>query len=180
MEARMAIGLPCGMPVVVRPFHANDAAACGAIVGATPLWQRIGLGAERTATLLAAAAERGETVLVVDDGGVSGFAWIDARGAFGRSAYLRMIAVAPDRRSAGLGARLMDAFETIAATEDGHAFLMVTDTNTDARRFYRRCGYVEVGRVPGYVSPDVVELVLWKRVGAPPPTTGNSSPDRSA
>ena len=170
VEARMAIGLPCGMAVVVRPFHANDAAACGAIVAATPLWQRVGLGAERTATLLAAAAERGETVLVVDDGGVSGFAWIDARGAFGRSAYLRMIAVAPDRRSAGLGARLMDAFETIAATEDGHAFLMVTDTNADAQRFYRRRGYVEVGRVPGYVSPDVVELVLLKRVDAPPRT----------
>ena len=167
VEARMAIGLPCGMAVVVRPFHANDAAACGAIVGATPLWQRIGLGAERTATLLAAAAERGETVLVVDDGGVSGFAWIDAHGAFGRSAYLRMIAVEPARRSSGLGARLMDAFETVALTEDGNAFLMVSESNADARRFYERRGYVEVGRVPGYVQPDVVELVLRKRVGAP-------------
>ena len=60
----------------------------------------------------------------------------------------------------------MDAFETIAATEDGHAFLMVTDTNTDARRFYRRCGYVEVGRVPGVirVSPgDDRDSVLMAR-----------------
>ena len=163
----MAIGLPCGMAVVVRPFHANDGRACGAIVGATPLWQRVGLGAERAATILTTAAEHGETVLVLDDGGVAGFAWIDVRGAFGRSAYLRMIAVEPTRRSAGLGARLMDAFETIALTEDGNAFLMVSDSNADARRFYARRGYVEVGRVPGYVQPDVVELILWKRVGAP-------------
>ena len=167
VEARMAIGLPCGMAVVVRPFHANDAAACGAIVGATPIWQRVGLGAERAAALLAAAAERGETVLVVDDGVVSGFAWIDRRGGFGRSAYLRMIAVEPARRSSGLGARLMDAFETVALTEDGNAFLMVSESNADARRFYERRGYVEVGRVPGYVQPDVVELVLRKRVGTP-------------
>jgi ribosomal protein S18 acetylase RimI-like enzyme len=155
------------MAVVVRPFHANDAQACGAIVGATPLWQRAGLDAERAATMLAAAAERGETVLVLDDGAVAGFAWIDARGAFGRSAYLRLIAVEPSRRSAGLGARLMDAFETVALAEDGNAFLMVTDSNTAAQRFYRRRGYAEIGRVPGYVQPDVVELVFWKRVGPP-------------
>ena len=149
----------------MRPFHANDAPACGAIVAATPLWQRAGLGAERTAGILTAAAERGETILVLDDAGVLGFAWIDPRGCFGRSAYLRMIAVAPDRRSAGLGARLMDAFETVAATEDGNAFLMVSDINADAQRFYARRGYVEVGRVPEYVQPGVVELVFWKRVG---------------
>ena len=153
------------MATVVRELCAEDAPACGAIVGATPLWQRAGLGAERMTGILTAAAERGETVLVLDDGGVAGFAWIDARGAFGRSAYLRMIAVAPSRRSAGLGARLMDAFETVAATEDGNAFLMVSDSNADAQRFYARRGYVEVGRVPGYVQPDVVELVFWKRVG---------------
>jgi ribosomal protein S18 acetylase RimI-like enzyme len=153
------------MAVVVRPFRPNDAPACGAIVGATPLWQRAGLGAERMAGILTAAADRDETILVLDEGGVIGFAWIDPRGCFGRSAYLRMIAVAPDRRSSGLGARLMDAFETVAATEDGNAFLMVSDSNTDAQRFYARRGYVEVGRVPGYVQPDVVELVFWKRVG---------------
>jgi ribosomal protein S18 acetylase RimI-like enzyme len=155
------------MAAVVRPFHANDGRACGAIVGATPLRQRAGLGAERAATILTTAAERGETVLVLDDRGPAGFAWIDARRVRAERAYLRMIAVAPDRRSSGLGARLMDAFETIAATEDGHAFLMVSDSNADAQRFYRRRGYVEVGRVPGYVSPDVVEIVLWKRVGGP-------------
>jgi hypothetical protein len=83
------------VPLVVRPFHAADAAACGAIVGATPLWQRSGTTAERATHFLESAAATGDTILVLDDGGVVGFAWIDRRGAFGRSAYLRMIAVAP-------------------------------------------------------------------------------------
>jgi ribosomal protein S18 acetylase RimI-like enzyme len=78
-----------------------------------------------------------------------------------------MIAVAPDRRSGGLGARLLAAFETIAVQEGGDAFLLVSDFNTDAQRFYGRHGYVEVGRVPGYVLPGVAELLMWKRLTPP-------------
>ena len=153
------------MVPVVRPFRTADAPACGAIVAATPLWQRVGLDAARTATILRTAAEVGDTLLVLDDAGaVAGFAWVDRRGAFGRSSYLRMIAITPDRRSAGLGAHLMDAFETIAATEGPDAFLLVSDSNPEAQRFYTRRGYVEAGRLADYVMPGVVEILLWKRV----------------
>src|SRR6185295_10556954 len=104
---RMPVALSCVMAVVVRQFTPRDASACGAIVGATPLWQRADLGAARAAALLTAAAEAGDTVVVLTDGdAIDGFAWIDRRGAFGRSSYLRMIAVAPARRGAGLGTQL--------------------------------------------------------------------------
>jgi ribosomal protein S18 acetylase RimI-like enzyme len=153
------------MATVVRELRAEDAPACGAIVGATPLWQRSGLAAEHAATLLGAAASGGDTVLVLEvDGALAGFAWIDRRGAFGRSAYLRMIAIDPARRSTGLGAVLMQAFESIAAGEGSDGFLMVSDFNTDAQRFYRRLGWTEVGRVPDYVTAGVAEVVMWKRV----------------
>jgi ribosomal protein S18 acetylase RimI-like enzyme len=155
------------MPLVVRPFHTADAAACGAIVGTTPLWHRTGTTADRAVHFLTTAAAAGDTLLVLDDGDVAGFAWIDRRGAFGRSAYLRMIAVAPDRRSSGLGARLLAAFETIAVQEGPDAFLLVSDFNADARRFYERHGYGEVGRIRGYVTPDVDEILMWKRLTAP-------------
>jgi ribosomal protein S18 acetylase RimI-like enzyme len=155
------------VPLVVRPFHAADAPACGAIVGATPLWQRSGTTVDQATHFLATAAAAGDTLLVLDDGGVVGFAWIDRRGAFGRSAYLRMIAIVPARRSAGLGARLLAAFETIALQEGPDAFLLVSDFNADAQRFYRAHGYVEAGRIPGYVSPDADEILMWKRLTPP-------------
>ena len=151
----------------MRELAAGDAPACGAIVGATPLWQRTGLGGERAAALLESAAASADTVLVLEvDGVLAGFAWIDRRGAFGRSSYLRMIAVDPARRSAGLGAVLMRAFEAIAATEGTDGFLLVSDFNTDAQRFYRRLGWTEIGRVPDYVLPGVAEVLMWKRVRA--------------
>src|SRR5262249_24371181 len=100
------------MARVVRELPAEGTPACGAIGGATPLWERAGLGAERAAGLLASAAAGGDTVLVLEvDDVLAGFAWIDRRGAFGRSAYLRMIAIDPARRSSGLGAVLMGAFD---------------------------------------------------------------------
>lgn len=155
------------MTVVVRPFRVEDAAACGAIVGATPLWADVGLDAARATAMLTTAAAAGDTLLVLDvDGTLTGFAWIDRGGAFGRSAYLRQIAVAPAARSAGLGARLLLAFETVAIMESPYAFLLVSETNHAARRFYERHGYSEVGRIPDYPKPSNLEL-LYRKVLQP-------------
>ena len=150
------------MPVV-RPFRATDADACAAIVVATPLWQRSGRAAERWATMLTEAA-RDDVVLVLDDDAPIGFAWIVPRGAFGRSAYLRMIGIAPGRRSAGLGARLLDAFERLALAQGPDAFLLVSEDNVDARRFYERHTYAVVGRIPDYPTAGATELLLRKRL----------------
>jgi len=155
------------MPVVVRPFRVEDAAACAAIVGATPLWRDVGLDAARAKAMLTAAAVAGDTLLALEvDGMLRGFAWIDRGGAFGRSAYLRQIAVAPEARSAGLGARLLLAFETVAIMESPHAFLLVSETNHAARRFYERHGYAEVGRIPDYPKRGDLEL-LYRKVLQP-------------
>jgi ribosomal protein S18 acetylase RimI-like enzyme len=78
-----------------------------------------------------------------------------------------MIAISPDRRSAGLGARLLAAFEAIAVQEGREGFLLVSDFNVDAQRFYRRHGYDEVGRIPGYVRDGVDEILFWKRLPRP-------------
>ena len=45
-------------------------------------------------------------------------------------------------------------------------FLLVSDFNVDAQRFYQRHGYTQIGAIAGYVVPEVVELLFWKRFGA--------------
>ena len=148
----------------VRPFAVADAARCGDIVGATPLWQRYGLGAERAAAMLAGAASAGDPVFVVEeDGRVEGFAWLMEKGAFGRG-YLRLIAVSPERRGRGYGERLLAAVEARATAIAPDFYLLVSDFNVDAQRFYQRCGYVQVGRIPDMVAPGVAELIYVKRL----------------
>jgi ribosomal protein S18 acetylase RimI-like enzyme len=150
------------MDVQVRPFSTEDAAACGAIVDATPLWRRYGLDG---AALGRRLVESPDVVLVAEVGGrCAGFAWVMRRGAFGRSAYLRLIAVDPALRGVGVGVPLLRAFEAVAAEASPDAFLLVSDFNRDAQRFYRREGYVEIGRIDDYVVPGVSELLFRKRL----------------
>jgi ribosomal protein S18 acetylase RimI-like enzyme len=86
------------------------------------------------------------------------------RGAFGRSPYLRLIGVRADMAGSGIGARLLDAMEARAAEVADDLFLLVSDFNEGAQRFYRRQGYVQIGAIPGYVLPEVSELVFRKRL----------------
>jgi ribosomal protein S18 acetylase RimI-like enzyme len=64
----------------------------------------------------------------------------------------------------GIGAALLGQAEQAAAKIAREMFLLVSDFNVDAQRFYQRQGYSPVGAIPGYVLPDVTELLYWKRL----------------
>jgi ribosomal protein S18 acetylase RimI-like enzyme len=152
------------MTLQIRAFVPSDASACGAIVAATPLWHRYGLTGEQLARRL---VETSDPVFVAESAGVPvGFAWVMRRGAFGRSSYLRLIAVAPERRGERIGEALLSSFEALAREVGDDAFLLVSDFNVAAQRFYQREGYREVGRLDDFVLPGVAELLFRKRLPA--------------
>jgi hypothetical protein len=45
-----------------------------------------------------------------------------------------------------------------------HVFLLVTDSNSSAQRFYRRLGYTHIGAIPDYVVPGITELIFFKKL----------------
>lgn len=92
-----------------------------------------------------------------------GLAWVMNRGVFGRSAYLRLLGVHPDHAGTGFGSTLLHAAEAHSHAADRDLLLLVSDFNTAAQRFYQRHGYTQIGTLPGYVLPDVAELIFWKR-----------------
>ena len=66
-------------------------------------------------------------------------------------AELLTIAVDPDRRRQGHGARLLSRFAAEARARGADtAFLEVAADNRAARALYLAAGYAEVGRRPGY------------------------------
>lgn len=159
----MAQPVPERFPeVTIRPMVMGDIEACATIVGETPLWRdRYGISQIRAAALLQGAIDRKEGLLIADEQGVPiGFAWYLMKGAFGRSGYLRLLAVRTDRRNSHAGAALLEAVEGAVGQD---LFILVSDFNTDARRFYSRHGYKEIGQIPGYILPDVTEIILWRR-----------------
>ncbi len=78
--------------------------------------------------------------------------------------HLRLIALAEGAQGGGAGAALLAAYEAEVARASRHAFLLVSDFNTPAQRFYEKHGYARVGALPGLVLPEIAELVYWKRL----------------
>jgi ribosomal protein S18 acetylase RimI-like enzyme len=149
----------------IRPLQRNDILALSTTVSALPLMQRYKQTAETIAQNFEGALTRGESLLVFDEGdGAQGFAWFLPSGTFALSGYLRLIAVVPGAHRQGIGVRLLRAYEQGVATKSRHAFLLVSDFNTDAQRFYLRHGYRQVGMLPRFLLPDVDELIFWKRL----------------
>jgi ribosomal protein S18 acetylase RimI-like enzyme len=130
-----------------------------------PLWLRYQVDKHSARTRFEQAIQQGDMLLVADCGVESravGFVWCLQQGAFGLSAYIRLIGVRPDHTAHGIGATLLEYTERQALEYAKDMFLLVSDFNVDAQRFYRRHGYTQVGAIPGYVLPDVTELIFRK------------------
>jgi len=150
----------------IRRLIPDDIPTLAAWMVTVPLWQRYALTTDRAAAQFETAIRHGDILQVADlaDAPTCGFAWGMIGGAFGRSVYLRLIGVRPDLSGCGVGAALLDNLEQIAAGISNDLFLLVSDFNHDAQRFYQRQGYEQIGRIPAYVLPDVSELIYWKRL----------------
>ena len=149
----------------IRALTDADVEPLAAGLAALPLLRRYGRGADRIAADLRAARARGEGLLVsAGPGGPGGLAWFLPAGTLALGGYLRLLAVAPGAQGSGAGAALLAAFEEEVARSSRHAFLLVSDFNAEAQRFYERRGWTRVGALPGLVLPDVAELLYWKRL----------------
>lgn len=87
-------------------------------------------------------------------------------------AELLTIAVAPEARRQGEGARLLAAFAQAAKARGATtAFLEVAENNAAARALYARAGWAQAGRRKGYYhSPegDALDAVVMTLPLAPP------------
>lgn len=157
--------------MLVRALSPADVPALAAALSALPLMRRYGRTGDSLQADLASALERGDSLLAAApeaaEGAVEGLCWFLPQGTFALGGYLRLLAVAPGAQSRGVGGRLLEAFEAEVARVSRHAFLLASDFNEGAQRFYERRGYTRVGALPGLVLPGVSELVYWKRLSSP-------------
>lgn len=151
------------MPPIIRPMLASDIPLLANWMVQVPLWQRYNLTAEQAIANFQSAMQQGDWLLTADiDHPAQGFAWAVPRGAFARSPYLRLIGVQPGVSSTGVGSTLLHAIEERARAHATDLFLLVSDFNTDAQRFYIRHGYHQIGQIPAFVLPNISELIFRK------------------
>jgi GNAT superfamily N-acetyltransferase len=150
---------------VIRPLAPADLSPLARGLAGLPLLTRYGRTAAELERALASALRRGEQLRVAEeDGAPSGLAWFLPSGTLALGGYLRLIAVVGAAQRRGAGAALLAAFEEETARASAHAFLLVSDFNDGAQRFYARHGYERVGALPGLVLPEVAEVLYWKRL----------------
>ena len=148
---------------MVRPAELRDAGVMADIVAGQPLWERYGYTRDQVSTDLEDAISGHGLLLVAETtAGILGWAWWQRRAGFGVSPYLRLIAVARGAEGRGVGTSLLADSERRLKSSAKGLFLLVSDFNEAAQRFYESRGYQQVGRLPGFVIEDVAELIYWK------------------
>src|SRR5258708_24579285 len=150
----------------IRLIEQEDIAACAAMITGSSPWTQYGVTYEGAVERLSYGLRQGGTILVAVEGNNSlvGFVWVVNRGAFDLSSYIRWIVVAPMYQGGGIGRLLLEAAEARARQTGRDIFLLCSDFNVGARRFYERYGYAQVGAMPDYVLPGVTEIIYRKRL----------------
>ena len=78
--------------------------------------------------------------------------------------YLHIIAIREEYRGQGVGKALLDYSECIASEMADKFFLVVADYNPDAKRFYERNGYQQVGEIPNLYRHGITEYLMAKNL----------------
>ncbi|MBN1205713.1 MAG: GNAT family N-acetyltransferase [Myxococcaceae bacterium] len=148
----------------IRPATLEDLSTLGTVLAPLPLFQAYQLSAEAMTQRLQGALQRGENLLVAEwEGAPVGVCWFITRGAFANGSYLRIVAVKEELQGKRIGTRLLQAYEAGSDNPPGGWFLLASDFNEGAHRFYARHGYRAVGHLPGFSSRGITERIYWKR-----------------
>lgn len=148
----------------IRPMSPNDLDAVAEIVDLNPLWHRYQFRAQEANVCFENAISQPNDRLLVSvnkKDTITGFAWFQPTGGLGRAGYLRLIGVHPKFQGKGFGKLLLQSAEECC---QGRAMmLLVSEFNDRGIAFYEREGYERAGSLPGFVLPDVNEVIMWKR-----------------
>ena len=151
------------MNLTIGPMTETDLDGAAATIAAGLVFQRYGLDRASAAELLRSA--HGRVFVARVDGEVAGVAIYWSDGTMPVPAYLRILAVAEGRRGLGIGTALLRQVEADAFRHGPNSFLCCESTNADARRFYEREGYVEVGPLPNFIVEGMTEVLYRKTLG---------------
>lgn len=130
----------------------------------SPLWQRYGVTVASATARFDLGLANAATIAVAEVGdAVAGFVWYVRRGVFQRSGYVMLIGVAAPYQGHRIGHALLEHAEAVMFQDNDAVFLLVSDFNLSAQRFYAQRGYQQVGAIPDYVMPGISELLFCKR-----------------
>ena len=147
----------------IVPMSRVHIPACAEIVSSSDPWKRLGERLDFVSLLSGERPDLKSYVCVVDKKAV-GFIVFTPDPVFARGGYLRAIGVAPSLRRLGIGNRLLAYAEKTTARRSSNFYLCVSSFNRRAQVFYKKLGYLRVGKVPDLLVQGSSEYIYWKRL----------------
>jgi len=153
-------------PVFIQALNVFDVPAAAEIIAGNALWQRYGVTYDSAQQVLIEGLNRsGQLYSAKLENRLVGLIWFDVTGTFYHSGYIRWVAVHPDFQNRGLGRILVEFAEEKIFKTGPNVFLLVSDFNRAAQRFYRRLGYKKVGELADFYKPGICEWIYRKTHG---------------
>jgi ribosomal protein S18 acetylase RimI-like enzyme len=147
----------------VRQYVEKDRDTVVRMLADSDPWKRLGYTKSDWNRLFESRPQGRDCFVIEANGAVVGLALLRQRFMLGD--YLELLAVAPWSQGHGFGSTLLRHLEQIVFARTKNLFVCVSDFNSDARRFYAKHGYQEIGPIPNFLIPGSSEILLRKTTG---------------
>jgi ribosomal protein S18 acetylase RimI-like enzyme len=154
---------------MVRPMMEDDRAAVIALLADSDPWKRLGYRASDWDVYFTPLPQGRDSYVVDQNGKAAGIAVVRQKFLLGD--YIELLGVADWARGNGLGRLLLAHVEAAVFARTKNLFACVSDFNDQARHFYKKQGYREIGPMPNFLIPGSAEILLRKTSG---PARGKS------
>jgi ribosomal protein S18 acetylase RimI-like enzyme len=141
----------------------QDRAAVVAILSGSEPWTTLGFTPGDWNRIFAPLPQGRECYVLENEAQILGIAIVRPRFLFGD--YLELLGIAAAWKGKGFGTRLLAHLEHVAFGRGKNLFACVTDFNKDARSFYAKQGFVEIGRLENLLIDGSAEILLRKTIG---------------
>ena len=149
--------------MTIRTYRDSDRAVVVAMLAASDPWRKLGYTEADWKKLFDPMPQGREGHVIESNGAPAGFAMV--RPKFLMGDYLELLVVAPTARGKGHGRALLAHVENLVFARAKNLFACVSDFNSEARAFYKKQGYQEIGPIPNLLMSGSAEILLRKTAG---------------
>jgi len=142
----------------------EDRAAVVDLLADSDPWKRLGYQADDWNNYFAPLPQGRDNYVVDQNSRVAAIAVVRQKFLLGD--YLELLGVAGWARGKGLGKQLLTHVESAVFARTKNLFACVSDFNDQARHFYKKQGYQEIGPMPNFLIPGSAEILLRKTRGS--------------
>lgn len=151
------------MDIKIKPLFSVDIGICTEIICSSVLAEKYGYIKENINNMLLKALENKEKIFIANiDKDIVGLIWFDTKGTFTVAPYLKLIVIDERYKGNNIGSTLLDFYENECKETKKHYFLLVSDFNINAIKFYERKGYKQIGTIPSFVKKNINEIIMLK------------------